>query len=261
MRELDDLLGQNVPWIDHEGPRAALVLSSRARLARNLSGTPFPHRIAADELCSLRARVFEGCAAVEGLTGGRTLAMEDLGDLQRRFLVERHLVSAEFLEFVLGRGLVLAPRSEAALLVHEEDHLRLQVFSAGFDPEGALARAQALVRGLEKALPFAFDPELGYLTACPTNLGTGLRLSFLVHLPALVRTGDLERVVQALGRLRVTVRGFHGEGSGAPGGGPMKKAISSMMASLASWSATPSAMAQMASAAAHPSAAASQGSR
>lgn len=211
--ELVRMAGRQAPWVGESGPDRDVVISSRVRLARNVSEGAFPRVTPADELCELRETVVGVCRPLLGGADTQVWRMEDLEELERRFLVERHLVSVEFLEFVLGRGVMISGDESAAILLNEEDHLRVQAFSAGLAPQRALARALSLAEEAGRSLPFAFDSEFGYLTACPTNVGTGMRASVLLHLGGLRQTRDLDRVIHSLQRLRYTVRGFYGEGS------------------------------------------------
>ncbi len=217
MTELRAMSRRQAPWIAQPGPESDIALSSRVRLARNLEQSRFTHITPADELCELREGVLVACAELVAERGGQVWRMEDLEDLQRRFLVERHLVSVDFLQYILGRGVIVGPDEDEAIMLNEEDHLRVQAFSPGLSPHRALARARELAESVGQVVPLAYDEEFGYLTACPTNVGTGMRASVLVHLAGLGITGDLDRVLHSLRRLRYTVRGFYGEGSDALG--------------------------------------------
>jgi protein arginine kinase len=215
--ELRDLARRGAPWLCGDAPSRHIVLSSRVRFARTLAHQRFPHHTPADELCVLREKVLRELGEVAGLQTARVMHMEDLEDLERRFLLERHLISMDLVQFVLGRSLVLAENEGDGMMLNEEDHVRLQVFEPGLNLDRALRRATEMVEALESRVEFAQDADLGYLTACPTNVGTGLRASLLVHLPGLVLTNDVDRVLHGLRRLDLTVRGFYGEGSGALG--------------------------------------------
>ena len=218
MSDLRDLARRPAPWLVEEGAAEdEVVLSSRVRLARNVTGWRFPHAVEADELCRLREEVVEAVRDASPGACERILPMEDLEETERRFLLERHLISADLVRFVLGRGLVVSEDESLGLMLNEEDHVRLQVFSAGLSVEAALERASTEMRSISERVAFARDDDLGFLTACPTNVGTGMRASILVHLPALVITGDAEPVLNGLRRLNYTVRGFYGEGSGVMG--------------------------------------------
>jgi protein arginine kinase len=218
MNDLRERAQRPAPWlVSREATDRDIVLSSRVRLARNVEGWRFPHATAADELCTLREQIIGAAARFAPLDAAQILRMEDLAEIERRFLLERHLISVDLVQYVLGRGLVVTDDESFGLMLNEEDHIRLQSFAAGLGPGQALQRALAAVTELESELAFAFDPQLGYLTACPTNVGTGMRASVLLHLPALVLTQDAERVLNSLRRLGYTVRGFYGEGSGVMG--------------------------------------------
>jgi protein arginine kinase len=217
MNELQSMAARQAPWLTEEGPDRDVALSSRVRLARNVEAGSFSHITPADELCELRDGILGACHSVLQERGAQVWRMEDLEDLQRQFLVERHLVSVNFLQFVLGRGLIVGPDESEAIMLNEEDHLRVQAFSAGLSPQRALARAMELADTVGRLVPLAFDEDFGYLTACPTNVGTGMRASILLHLGGLSLSQDLDRVLHGLRRLRYTVRGFYGEGSDALG--------------------------------------------
>ncbi len=217
MSELREFARRTPSWLARSANQSSIVLSSRVRLARNIRGWTFPHTTDADRLCVLRDEVFGAVLRDSPLISARRLLMEDLEELELGFLRERNMISSDLARFVLGRGLVLAEDESCSLMVNEEDHIRIQALAPGLDPSGCLGRASGVSRALDSSLGFAFDQRLGYLTACPTNVGTGMRASALMHLPALVLTGDLQRVLNSLRRLDFTVRGTYGEGSGAMG--------------------------------------------
>jgi len=200
-----------------DAPERGIVVSSRIRLARNIAGEVFPHMLEEDALRTLRGSVLEAAQGCPSLAGGPVWSMEALEELERRFLLERHLVSMELVREPMGRGLLVSQDEACGLMVNEEDHLRLQAFGSGLDPLSILDRALRLAGELEERLAFARSSRLGNLTACPTNVGTGLRASILVHLPGLVLTRDIEKVLNSLRVLNYTVRGFYGEGSGVMG--------------------------------------------
>ena len=204
-------------WLDASGPASNIVLSTRVRLARNLAGYPFAVRGREED----RRRVLDQVDRVwqrSALSrGGMRFLVDDLEAADRLLLHERHLISKE-LASATGHG---GGRSHAAvylagplgLMVNEEDHLRLQVFHSGFALGAAYADLVRLDRELGAALPVAFHQEFGYLTACPTNAGTGLRASVLIHLPGLVLTKEIAKVLQGLSQVGLTFRGLYGEGS------------------------------------------------
>jgi protein arginine kinase len=205
-----------MPWITASGPHADIVLSSRVRLARNVATFPFSSRAGDHDRRRVLEQVREASAQSELLAHAVVLRLDELTQNERRLLHERHLVSRELAELdaaVARSGSAVLVGDEAALMVNEEDHLRLQVFRSGFDISGAWERAARLGRELGEQLPLAFHPEFGYLTSCPTNVGTGLRASVLVHLPGLVLTQEIGKVLTGLQQMGLTYRGLYGEGS------------------------------------------------
>jgi protein arginine kinase len=214
-------------WLRPGGAEGDVVLSSRARLARNLAGQLFVHKAAPADL----RLVLEACRDVlVGAGLGRRTAWAELHDApaaDRSLLVERHLISGQFAKGKLAeqrrsadwpRAVVVGlPDERASAMVNEEDHIRLQVIRAGLALEDAWREADAIDDRIEAGLDYAFSPRLGYLTACPTNVGTGVRFSVMLHLPGLRMAGELEKVKQAANDMSLAVRGFYGEGSEAFG--------------------------------------------
>jgi protein arginine kinase len=203
-------------WLDASGPESHLVLSTRIRLARNLAGFPFGTRNSPDERERVLAEVLQA-APETPLADGSLFRMDQMGVDDRRVLHERHLVSRELAALDEGRGVVTAAaclwRGGVGVMVNEEDHLRLQGLRSGLDLEAAYRATDRVDSELGQRLPFAFHPEFGYLTTCPTNVGTGLRASVLIHLPALVLTKEIGKVLQGLAQVGLTFRGLYGEGS------------------------------------------------
>jgi protein arginine kinase len=204
-------------WLAGDGPQSEIVLSCRVRLARNLRGHRFSHHAEIEELEEIQQDVTLGLAGRGTFGDGWSLELEACRPLERRCLLEKHLVSPDLLREPAARSLLLARDLEHAIMVNEEDHLRIQVYRAGFDPLTTCNAALALDAEIEERLDFAFSQELGYLTSCPTNVGTGFRLSALVHLPGLVLGGEIERILNSLRQLHFTVRGLFGEGSAVRG--------------------------------------------
>lgn len=205
-------------WLDGSGPESGIVLSTRIRLARNLQGRPFTPRAAAADLTSTRDQVVAAARSTPGLGGAATLyQIDDLGLLDRQLLHERRLISRELAGLERDRpvthGAALLTNGELGVMVNEEDHLRMQSLRSGFDLERAYALIERFDAEMGARLPFAFHPEFGYLTACPTNAGTGLRASVLIHLPGLVLTKEIAKVLQGLSQVGLTFRGLYGEGS------------------------------------------------
>lgn len=200
-----------------EGPHSRIVLSSRVRLARNLKSWPFPGYAKKPD----RIKTLEILRpAVEGMPqmqGAFSETMENLTALDKQILVERHLISREHAAKNAGSGLVLNKDETLCVMINEEDHLRMQALKPGLALKEAWQMIDQLDSSLEKKLEYAFSPELGYLTACPTNLGTGIRVSAMLHLPALVLSEQINQIVQAVNKLGLAVRGLFGEGTEALG--------------------------------------------
>lgn len=202
---------------DCSSSKTAIVLMTRIRLARNLAGQPFPGWARDPQ----RAAILETCrAAVSATTPmkrGLDVSIGELTDLEKQILVERHLISRELIGTKGGAGVIISKDQSISVMVNEEDHLRIQVLRSGLQLKKAWNAIDELDTTLEDHLDFAFSPTLGYLTACPTNLGTGMRASAMMHLPALVISNQMEKVVRAVNQLGMVVRGLFGEGSDASG--------------------------------------------
>jgi protein arginine kinase len=207
-------------WMEGSGPYADIVLTSRVRLARNLHGVPFPSLMGKREAQEVVSRVGAACAAgdVQGVGGKlEVIRLGELSPLERQILVEKHLISPQHAEPDGHRAVVLNPEESISIMVNEEDHLRLQVLLPALQLHESWRLATTLDDYLEAHLDFAFDEERGYLTACPTNVGTGLRASVMLHLPGLVISKQARRVLTALSHVSLAVRGMYGEGTEAAG--------------------------------------------
>lgn len=209
--DLERLARTPSPWLDGSGPRSALVVSTRVRLARNLNQVPFTHRARDEQLQSVLASVGGAAARTQSFGNGWLIRMDAIPAMDRQVLVERHLVSHELSDGSRPRALLIGHEEALALMINEEDHLRLQAMSSGFALHDAHAVADGADRELEQSLDFAFSDELGYLTACPTNTGTGMRASVLVHLPALVLLQEIQQVLKGITQVGLNVRGLYGE--------------------------------------------------
>lgn len=205
------------PWLDGSGPYAPIVVSTRVRLARNLRGRRFTHHASEADLVAIRREATRRILERPSFREGGAIDLAECLPQERKYLLERHLASPDLVREFRQRGLVLSRDLSRVVMVNEEDHLRLQVFRSGFDPVTTCADALALDTELEEALDFAFADDLGYLTACPTNVGTGFRISVLAHLPALVLTNEIDKILNSLRQLQFTVRGLYGEGSAVRG--------------------------------------------
>ena len=214
---LDNLIHQTEEWLRGSGSHADIVISSRIRLARNLEEQPFPHWAKKPQRAEVRARVLEAVAACKFLKGSLILELGQLSELDRLFLVERRLISREHATGSNEKAVVVGDREIVSLMINEEDHLRLQVLQSGFNLQEAGEVMRRINEELQGHLHYAFLPAWGYLTTCPTNVGTGMRASCMLHLPCLVMTNQINRVLHALNKLGLTARGLYGEGTEATG--------------------------------------------
>lgn len=214
---LDSLTQSSGEWLRAAGPEADIVISSRIRLARNLSSFPFTNRANTHQKAEIEQYLKGRLDKIEFDPRLEYFNIATLAPLDRQLLVERQLVSRELSNSEGPRGVAVAPNEIISVMVNEEDHLRLQVLRSGFALDEAWQDADRLDDKLEERVPYAFSEELGYLTACPTNVGTGLRASVMLHLPALVLIKQIEKVFRALQKINLAVRGLYGEGSRASG--------------------------------------------
>lgn len=206
-----------VRWLDASGPHSDVVISTRIRLARNVSGYAFTGRAREGERLRMLAQVRDALSGVPSLSGSLLLRLEELPVVDRQLLHERHLVSKELAgldpQHPVRTGAAVFLGESVGLLVNEEDHLRLQALRSGFAVPQAFEGVSRLDRELGSQVPYAFHREFGFLTACPTNAGTGLRASVLIHLPGLVLTKEIGKVLAGLQQMGLTYRGLYGEGS------------------------------------------------
>ena len=205
-------------WLRTTGGDHEIVLSTRVRLARNLQGFPFSLRGAREDRERVLERVREVLPSTRLLAEATLWEMSELDPIDRRLLHERHLVSRELIgpdegPAPAGSALALTAEGPCGLMINEEDHLRLHTLCNGMDLEAAWKQVDALDEELGGMLPFAFHHEFGFLTCCPTNVGTGLRASVLIHLPGLVLTKEINKVLQGIAQVGLTYRGLYGEGS------------------------------------------------
>lgn len=202
---------------DAASSKTAIVLMTRIRLARNLSGTAFPGWAKPAQREEILRICREAVTATSPMKRSLNITVGELSDLEKQILVERHLISRELSGAKGGAGVVISKDQAFSVMVNEEDHLRIQVLRSGFQLKKAWNAITELDSALEDHLDYAFTPTLGYLTACPTNLGTAMRASAMMHLPALVISNQMEKVVRAVNQLGMVVRGLFGEGSDASG--------------------------------------------
>ncbi|MFO0908459.1 MAG: protein arginine kinase [Isosphaeraceae bacterium] len=212
---LDDLTASSGEWLRGTGPESDIVMCSRIRLARNVADFPFSNRASRNEKAEIEQNFKQ---AVQ--RGGLELDYLDvnaMNALDRQFLVERQLISRELAGGDGPRGVAVGPLENVAIMVNEEDHLRITVMHSGLSLHDVWDRINRLDDQLEEQLTYAFSPQLGYLTACPTNVGTGIRVGVMLHLPALVQTKQIDKVFRALQKINLAVRGLYGEGTQAFG--------------------------------------------
>ena len=215
--ELNDLDRRGGEWLRGEGTRSDIVISSRVRLARNLAGYPFLSRATDEQKGEIVQRVHPSLDGLKLGTRPHYIDMADANEILGGFLVERHLISRELQHGRGPRGVAFGSDEVVSVMVNEEDHLRIQAIRSSLSLEEAYEVAVQVDRALERDLDFAASTRWGYLTACPTNVGTGLRASVMLHLPAMVQMKQIEKLFQAAQKTGLTVRGFYGEGTMASG--------------------------------------------
>ena len=211
--DFDDLAHKSGEWLRGTGPESDIVISSRIRLARNLADFPFIRRCSDEDRISIERTVRAKMDSIDDWRDIRYIDIEQLSEIDRQFLVERQLISREIADAEGSRAVAVDPSEQYSVMINEEDHLRIQVMHSGLDLKLAWQSIDQLDDKLEGAILYAFHPQFGYLTACPTNVGTGLRVSVMLHLPALVITRQIDKVFRSMQRINVTVRGLYGEGS------------------------------------------------
>jgi protein arginine kinase len=215
--DLDSLTHTSGEWLRGTGPESDIVVSSRIRLARNLAAFPFTNRASGHQKAEIEAMLRDRVAKVELEPRLAYVNVPSLSAIDRQLLVERQLISRELANAEGPRGVALAPAETFSLMVNEEDHLRLQVMRSGFALDEAWQDIDKLDDLLEQRVSYAFSDEFGYLTACPTNVGTGMRASVMLHLPALSLAKQIDKVFRALQKINLAVRGLYGEGTRASG--------------------------------------------
>ncbi|MCK4352690.1 protein arginine kinase [candidate division WOR-3 bacterium] len=213
--EFKDLISFSPSWTNAQGEFAEIVFSSRVRLARNLAQFKFPLKAKKEELKEIFNLVKNCMASIPGEK--LVFPLLSLRPLDKEFLVERHFISRQFFKNRDGKGIGIWKEENLAIIINEEDHLRIQALTAGLSLTKAHKLANRLDNDISKKLPYAFSSQFGYLTSCPTNTGTGLRTSVLIHLPGLVHSGKIRKVIERLGQVGFSVRGFYGEGQEVEG--------------------------------------------
>ncbi|HHU68852.1 MAG TPA: protein arginine kinase [Thermoanaerobacterales bacterium] len=213
---LEDFIKESAgKWMDGDGPESDTVISSRVRLARNLSEIPFPYLMSKEDSEEITKKVNK-VLQENSPNEFELVTMRDLSFLARKALVEKHLISPSLADNDNGAAIIRYDEV-VSIMVNEEDHLRIQTLFSGQQLEKAWQLCNKIDDILEARLNYAFSEQMGYLTSCPTNVGTGIRVSVMVHLPALIMTGQLNRIFSTISQVGLTVRGLYGEGTQAIG--------------------------------------------
>lgn len=213
MAELDEMVKSTCEWLRGEGEASDIVMSSRMRLARNIQGFAFAQCLPKDEAEELIDLAENAVRQSLHVKGACFIRQKELSSLDKQFLLERHLISFEHSTSKSDMAVCFTKNEVLAIMILEEDHLRIQVLRSGLSLQDAWRLIDKTDSELEEFLSYSFHPTLGYLTACPTNVGTGLRASCMMHLPALVMTKQLSKILQALSKLNLAARGMYGEGT------------------------------------------------
>jgi len=198
-------------WITQQGPQNEIVLTSRVRLARNIVNTPFPAYLSIDEANKLISQV-EIAAQKNDKVSYKLYTMDKMSYLDKQVLLEKHLISPDLVKSSKGAALI-SENELLSIMINEEDHIRIQAILPGFQMHNAWAMANDVDDTLEQSLDYTYDEKLGYLTCCPTNVGTGMRASAMVHLPALNMIGNISKILQTVTQIGLTIRGIYGEGT------------------------------------------------
>jgi protein arginine kinase len=217
MKDIHSFLCSPADSTHRHGPHDRIVMSSRVRLARNIRNAPFPGWAKKPERVKTLEIIQPAISALPQMGDSYAEAMDNFTQLDKQILVERHLISREHAAKSTGSGLVLNRDETFCVMINEEDHLRMQALRPGLQLRAAWNAIDGFESALEKKLDFAFDNELGYLTACPTNLGTGIRVSAMLHLPGCVLDEQINPIIQSVNKLGLAVRGLYGEGTEALG--------------------------------------------
>ncbi|MFH1373201.1 MAG: protein arginine kinase [bacterium] len=213
----EDMAKSPATWLSGKGDEALVVLSSRVRLARNVAGCRFPTSADSDTRNQVVGYFDSILSRSQMLAEGSYVKAADISTLDKNFLIERHLISPAFLNGDPAKAVFVDSDDRLSIMINEEDHIRLQALAPGLDPRGAHELAVEYDTEIGRYLEYDYDADFGYLTACPTNAGTGMRASVLIHLPGLVLTCEIDKVVSYITRSGLVVRGFYGEGTDVSG--------------------------------------------
>jgi protein arginine kinase len=211
--KLEDLLHSSTGWFRTSGPEPDVVFSSRVRLARNLKGFPFPSRASKAQRRRILDDIEETILKQSRFKNAIVLHMDQLSNVDKQFLSERYLISRELASTDSGSAVIIDNKEITSIMINEEDHIRMQALLSGLRLDECWKIIHEVDRKLQKHLKFAFSERSGYLTSCPTNVGTGIRVSTMVHLPGLIMAKQIEQVLQAIMKLGLAIRGIYGEGT------------------------------------------------
>jgi protein arginine kinase len=212
-----ELINTTGEWLKGTGPNSNIVMSSRIRLARNFSKVPFPNRAGKKDLTDVIELMQKTMAQIDELKGAMFIKVNELDNIDKQFLVERHLMSHEHATNTEGKALIVSPDENISVMINEEDHLRVLGMRSGFNLTETWRLIDSIDDNLSTKVDFAYLSDWGYMTACPTNTGTAMRGSVMLHLPALVMTKQINKVLAAISKLSFASRGFYGEGTQASG--------------------------------------------
>jgi protein arginine kinase len=215
--DLNDLDSRGGEWLRGQGPNSEIVISSRVRLARNLAGYPFLTKATPEQKAEIVDRIRAPLSKLQLASRPYYIDVDDANEVLGSFLVERHLISRELQQGRGARGVAFGSDEVVSVMVNEEDHLRIQAIHSSLCLEETYRVAAGIDRTLEAGLDFAASTRFGYLTACPTNVGTGMRASVMLHLPAMVQMKQIDKLFHSANQTGLAVRGFYGEGTMASG--------------------------------------------
>jgi len=200
-------------WMQGNGPHNDIILSSRIRLARNIADIPFPSGLEAERAKTIIGMVKDSLSKAESPLKFKDYIMQELPPIERQFLVERHLISPGLSKNSANGAAIISSDGVVSIMVNEEDHIRIQAILPGLQIKKSWDMASDIDDVLEQNIEYAYNENWGYLTSCPTNVGTGMRASVMVHLPALYITGNMNKILQAVAHIGLTIRGIYGEGT------------------------------------------------
>jgi protein arginine kinase len=211
--KFNDMIKETGAWLKGTGADADIVISSRIRLARNLSNFPFPHRASAKHREKVAAAVLQAVTDCRAFANSLVLGIEEMTPIDKQFLAERHIISLEFAQCGESAKVIIDEKETMSLMVNEEDHLRLQAIQPGLQLMDAWKLVDEVDTELSRRIRFAYSRDWGYLTACPTNTGTGMRASLMLHLPCLVISKQIDKILQVITKFGRVARGLYGEGT------------------------------------------------